>query len=224
VWSAREGSARVLSAGHGHRVRSDWAPDDREPLGYGVIGNTAVSGTAILGSSPGTPAETPAKCAVQFHQCFPRAPSSSGLGRRPLKAVARVQIPSGLPAETPTPCGVGVSAFPERGGAGWGAHPLPGGADAPGRRSEVRARRGPARTGRRRAHRRACASGRQVRAGRPGTRSLRAPRHPAHPVERARHGARCARWQAGGVRAPRVDPSAAASAASSSVPLSVPSS
>src|SRR5690606_34384414 len=26
------------------------------PLGYGVIGNTAVSGTAILGSSPGTPA------------------------------------------------------------------------------------------------------------------------------------------------------------------------
>ena len=26
-------------------------------LGYGVIGNTAVSGTAILGSSPGTPAE-----------------------------------------------------------------------------------------------------------------------------------------------------------------------
>ena len=25
-------------------------------MGYGVIGNTAVSGTAILGSSPGTPA------------------------------------------------------------------------------------------------------------------------------------------------------------------------
>ena len=28
----------------------------RQPMGYGVIGNTAVSGTAILGSSPGTPA------------------------------------------------------------------------------------------------------------------------------------------------------------------------
>jgi hypothetical protein len=28
----------------------------KQPMGYGVIGNTAVSGTAILGSSPGTPA------------------------------------------------------------------------------------------------------------------------------------------------------------------------
>lgn len=35
--------------------RSD-AYFDSSPLGYGVIGNTAVSGTAILGSSPGTPA------------------------------------------------------------------------------------------------------------------------------------------------------------------------
>jgi hypothetical protein len=26
-------------------------------LGYGVIGNTTVSGTVILGSSPGTPAD-----------------------------------------------------------------------------------------------------------------------------------------------------------------------
>jgi hypothetical protein len=26
------------------------------PLGYGVIGNTTVSGTVILGSSPGIPA------------------------------------------------------------------------------------------------------------------------------------------------------------------------
>jgi hypothetical protein len=29
-------------------------------LGYGVIGNTAVSGTVVLGSSPGTPANTKA--------------------------------------------------------------------------------------------------------------------------------------------------------------------
>lgn len=28
-----------------------------KPLGYGVIGNTADSGSAILGSSPGTPAQ-----------------------------------------------------------------------------------------------------------------------------------------------------------------------
>ena len=27
-----------------------------QPLGYGVIGNTEVSGTFVLGSSPGTPA------------------------------------------------------------------------------------------------------------------------------------------------------------------------
>ena len=27
-----------------------------KPLGYGVIGNTEVSGTFVLGSSPGTPA------------------------------------------------------------------------------------------------------------------------------------------------------------------------
>jgi hypothetical protein len=29
----------------------------RQPMGYGVIGNTADSGSAILGSSPGTPAK-----------------------------------------------------------------------------------------------------------------------------------------------------------------------
>src|SRR5574340_317724 len=33
------------------------AGDRRRSLGYGVIGNTADSGSAILGSSPGTPAE-----------------------------------------------------------------------------------------------------------------------------------------------------------------------
>jgi hypothetical protein len=31
-------------------------------MGYGVIGNTADSGSAILGSSPGTPAQTRLTC------------------------------------------------------------------------------------------------------------------------------------------------------------------
>src|SRR5690606_18300447 len=38
--------------GRADRLRS-------EPLGYGVIGNTADSGSVVLGSSPGTPALTP---------------------------------------------------------------------------------------------------------------------------------------------------------------------
>ena len=67
-------------------------------MAYGVIGNTTVSGTVILGSSPGRPA--------------PR--SSSGLGRRPLTAVTRVQIPYGvqLKAGPPTTeCGWGGPLF-----------------------------------------------------------------------------------------------------------------
>ncbi len=59
-----------------------------DQMGYGVIGSPADSGSASLGSSPGTPAN-PAEV-----RCT--APLSSGLGRRPLKAVARVRIPSGL--------------------------------------------------------------------------------------------------------------------------------
>ena len=89
------------------------------PLGYGVIGNTTVSGTVILGSSPGTPAQAQAlvahadsekstACRYGSLRCPStaectrqpaRAPLCSGLARRPLKAVARVRIPSGLPAE-----------------------------------------------------------------------------------------------------------------------------
>lgn len=61
-------------------------------MGYGVIGSPADSGSASLGSSPGTPAPP---CRA-LGSDTPRAPSSSGLGRRPLKAVARVRIPSGL--------------------------------------------------------------------------------------------------------------------------------
>src|SRR5205807_7961745 len=56
----------------------------RRQMGYGVIGSPTDSGSVSLGSSPGTPA--PAVL----------APSSSGLGRRPLKAVAPVRIRSGL--------------------------------------------------------------------------------------------------------------------------------
>ena len=77
----------------------------RQPMGYGVIGNTAVSGSAILGSSPGTPATLATHERLGRHRlaelCWQLgsvlAPSSSGLGRRPLTAVAWVRIPSGLP-------------------------------------------------------------------------------------------------------------------------------
>ena len=68
-------------------------------MAYGVIGNTTVSGTVILGSSPGRPA--------------PR--SSSGLGRRPLTPVTRVQIPYGVQNGTPSEKSEGVFAFAGRG-------------------------------------------------------------------------------------------------------------
>jgi hypothetical protein len=57
-------------------------------FGGGVIGNTPGSGPVIEGSSPSPRARQTSVC--------PTAPSSRGLGRRPLKAVAWVQIPSGL--------------------------------------------------------------------------------------------------------------------------------
>ena len=67
------------------------------PMGYGVIGNTTVSGTVILGSSPGRPATE----LLKFCVLMPR--SSSGLGRRPLTAVTRVQIPYGVQRKTSDP-------------------------------------------------------------------------------------------------------------------------
>ena len=91
-------------------------------MGYGVIGNTRDSDSLILGSSPSTPAgcvsdhgAAQAAGRVTFPsglrqvllspECFcaaiSRAPSSSGLGRRPLTAVARVRIPSGLQQDHP---------------------------------------------------------------------------------------------------------------------------
>src|SRR5690606_10032332 len=65
-------------------------------VGYGVIGSPTDSGSVSSGSSPGTPA----------------VPSSSGLGRRPLKPVTGVRIPSGLP-RTPIPAGR-IWAWPGR--------------------------------------------------------------------------------------------------------------
>ena len=74
-------------------------------MGYGVIGSPTDSGSVSLGSSPGTPAVR-----SLHHREVSRAPSSSGLGRRPLKAVAAVRIRSGLHLYTPR--FPGVAGFP----------------------------------------------------------------------------------------------------------------
>ena len=73
---------------------SDQANEYQVTMGYGVIGNTTVSGSVILGSSPGIPA---------LHRIYPvsqgktwrTAPSYSGLVLRPLTAATRVRIPLG---------------------------------------------------------------------------------------------------------------------------------
>ena len=57
-------------------------------MGYGVIGNTKVSGSFVLGSSPGIPANLLTEVA---------APSYSGLVLRPLTAATPVQIRLGSP-------------------------------------------------------------------------------------------------------------------------------
>ena len=59
-------------------------------LGGGVIGNTTGSGPVIEGSSPSPRAKS------GYHPVL-LAPSSSGLGRRPLKPVTPVRTRSGLP-------------------------------------------------------------------------------------------------------------------------------
>ena len=76
------------------------APRLRGMVGYGVIGSPADSGSVSLGSSPGTPA----KLLQRAGSVVPNriaAPLCSGLARRPLKAVARVRIPSGLQTRNP---------------------------------------------------------------------------------------------------------------------------
>src|SRR4051794_41981577 len=62
-------------------------------MGYGVIGSPTVSGSVSLGSSPGTPARPGSQSGILKVQSRP--PSSSGLGRRPLTAVAAGWIPPG---------------------------------------------------------------------------------------------------------------------------------
>ena len=70
-------------------------------LGGGVIGNTTGSGPVIEGSSPSPRAK------VGYHP--PEwAPSSSGLGRRPLKPVTPVRIRSGLPTPEAVSCTPGL--------------------------------------------------------------------------------------------------------------------
>ena len=69
-------------------------------MGYGVIGSPTVSGSVSLGSSPGTPARKQ-DLLISAPQHSSTAPSSSGPGRRPLTAVARVRIPSGLREREP---------------------------------------------------------------------------------------------------------------------------
>jgi hypothetical protein len=69
----------------------------RMPLGYGVIGSPTGSGPVSLGSSPSTPASRRPR-SIGYRLLRSMAPLCSGLARRPLKAVARVRIPSGLPS------------------------------------------------------------------------------------------------------------------------------
>ena len=61
-----------------------------DALGGGVIGNTTGSGSVIEGSSPSPRARAGYAPGLL-------APSSSGLGRRPLKPVTPVRTRSGLP-------------------------------------------------------------------------------------------------------------------------------
>src|SRR3954453_8554828 len=74
------------------RYAGPWSAAGGGSLGYGVIGSPADSGSASLGSSPGTPARS----LWSAFQISLQPPSSSGLGRRPLKAVAAVRIRSGV--------------------------------------------------------------------------------------------------------------------------------
>ena len=49
------GKVITRAEGHGAKVYA-FESGLKAPMGYGVIGNTTVSGTVILGSSPGIPA------------------------------------------------------------------------------------------------------------------------------------------------------------------------
>ncbi len=118
LWSSRalqspKGSTLRMNGHRRWRLHSH-SPPERSiggecQMGYGVIGSPTGSGPVSLGSSPGTPARRqhganrwrgqPAVCSALL-----LAPLCSGLARRPLKAVARVRIPSGLPEVTSHEC------------------------------------------------------------------------------------------------------------------------
>ncbi len=96
-------STRLWTTAHGTGSCCHYAMSRRilaNAFGGGVIGNTPGSGPVIEGSSPSPRARQTSVCLM--------APSSRGLGRRPLKAVAWVQIPSGL--RTGIPCSARDSA------------------------------------------------------------------------------------------------------------------
>src|SRR5262249_51685778 len=80
-------------------------------MGYGVIGSPTDSGSVSLGSSPGTPAPQPLVAVLYRCKSLVLAPSSSGPGRRPPKAVAPVRIRSGLQTEVHV-VDVGLSVWP----------------------------------------------------------------------------------------------------------------
>src|SRR5689334_16648514 len=95
-------------------------------MGYGVIGSPTDSGSVSLGSSPGTPAQlSSGRVVLEAVTQHVLVPSSSGLGRRPLKAVARVRIPSGLHRKRPTSPDVGRSLFSIMGYAAGAPQPQP---------------------------------------------------------------------------------------------------
>ena len=94
------------------------------PFGGGVIGNTPGSGPVVEGSSP--PPERRPRATLS-------APSSSGLGRWPLKPVTPVRIRSGLPRASSTPRGEASSrprprhcaGTPRSPSLGWGRTAAP---------------------------------------------------------------------------------------------------
>src|SRR5699024_6228521 len=138
-------SAKLEDAVEGTRART---PSLSKALGYGVIGSTTDSGSVSLGSSPGTPASSrgattgrqPGVVGPSGSKIMP--PSSSGPGRRSLKAVTAVRIRSGVHTGAGPP-GDGVPAPPgPPSSTGPGPPPL-NAVTAVRSRSGVRRREGP---------------------------------------------------------------------------------
>ncbi len=75
--------------------------DARDVVGVSSNGRTAVSGAVCEGSTPSTPATI--SCILAWH--IEMAPSSSGLGRRPLKAEVAGSNPVGATSNYEPPAG-----------------------------------------------------------------------------------------------------------------------